>query len=77
MIGLMGKEYWLVMKVSECLFVGLSVGNLLGMKKGEVVFAIRFVKENMLWEAFVLVGMRLGRMGITFVVVVEEVGDHL
>ena len=48
MIGLMGKEYWLVMKVSECLFVGLSVGNLLGMKKGEVVFVIRFVKEKML-----------------------------
>ena len=26
-------------------FVDLSVGNLLGMKKGEVVFIIRFVKD--------------------------------
>ena len=66
-----------VVKVSECLFVGLSVGNLLGMKKGEVVFVIRFMKENMLWEAFVVVGMRLGRMGVAFVVVVVECWDHL
>ena len=48
MIGLMGKEYWLVMKVVECLFVDLSVGNFLGIKKGEVVFVISFVKKKML-----------------------------
>ena len=48
MIGLMGKEYWLVMKVVECLLVNLSVGDLLGMKKCEVVFVISFVKEKIL-----------------------------
>ena len=72
MIGLVGKEYWLLMEVVECLLFDLSVGNLLGMKKGEVVFLIRFVKEKMLKEAFDMVGMRLGRMGVAFFVVVEE-----
>ena len=48
MIGLMRKRYWLVMKIVECVLVNLSVGNLLGMKKGEVVFIIRFVKDMML-----------------------------
>ena len=48
MIGLMGKGYWLVMKVVECLLVNLSVGDLLGMKKGEIVFVRYFVKKTML-----------------------------
>jgi len=43
MIGLMEKEYWLVMSVVECLFAkGVSVGNLVGMKMGEVVFRRHF-----------------------------------
>ena len=48
MIGLMGKGYLLVMKVVECLLVNLSVGNLFGMKKGEVVFVRHFVKGTIL-----------------------------
>ena len=39
MIGFMEKEYWLVMVVVKCLFAeGVSGGNLVGMKIGEVVF---------------------------------------
>ena len=61
----MEKEYWLVMVVVECLFAkGLSVGNLLGMTMGEVVFVRHFVKEKKLWEAFVVVGIHLERMGV-------------
>ena len=48
MIGLMGKRYWLVMKIVECVLVNLSVGVFLGMKKGEVVFVRHFVKERMM-----------------------------
>ena len=48
MIRLIGKVYWLVMKVFECLLVNLSVGDLLGMKKGEVVFEVHFAKETRL-----------------------------
>ena len=36
------------MKVVECLLVYSSVGDFLGMKKGEVVFVRHFVKETML-----------------------------
>ena len=46
MIGLMGKGYWLVMKVVECVLVNLSVSDLLGMKKGEVVFEVHFCEGN-------------------------------
>ena len=39
----MNKKYWLVMVVVECLFLGcVSVGNLVGMKMGEVVFGRHF-----------------------------------
>ena len=48
MIGLMGGGILVGDEVVECVFVGLSVGNLLGMKKGEVVFVIHFVKEKMM-----------------------------
>ena len=48
MIKLMEKEYWLLMEVVDCLLFDLSVGDLLEMKKGEVVFVIHFVKEKML-----------------------------
>ena len=48
MIGLMGKEYWLLMEIVECLLFVLSVGDLLGMKKGEVVVVRHFVKEKIL-----------------------------
>ena len=48
MIGLVGKEYWLLMEVVECLLFDLSVGDLLGMKKCEVVIVISFVKEKIL-----------------------------
>ena len=72
MIGLMEKEYWLLMEVVDCLLFDLSVGDLLEMKKCEVVFVMRFVKEKMMQEAFVVVGMCIGRTGVAFVVVVEE-----
>ena len=43
MIGLMEKEYWLVVMVVKCLFAeGVSVCNLVGMKMGEVVFERHF-----------------------------------
>ena len=71
MIGLMGGGILVGDEVVECVFVGLSVGNLLGMKKGEVVFEVHFVKGKML-EACVVVGMHLGRMEVAFVVVVVE-----
>ena len=72
MIGLMENGYQLVIVVVECLFAeGLSVGNLLGMKVGEVVFGRYFVKENRMQEAFVVVGLNLERMGVAFDVVVE------
>ena len=48
MIGLMGKGYWLVMKVVECLLVNLSVSDLLGMKKDKVVFEVHFAKGTRL-----------------------------
>ena len=51
--------------------MGVGVDNLLGMKNGEVVFVVHFVKGKML-EACVVVGMHLGRMGVAFVVVVVE-----
>lgn len=39
MVGLVEKKYWLVMVVFECLSAeGLSVGNLLGIKMGVVVW---------------------------------------
>ena len=57
MIRLIGKVYWLVMKVFECLLVNLSVGDLLGMKKGEVVFEVHFAKETRLQKVFAVVGM--------------------
>ena len=55
----------------EYLFMDLGVGNLLGMKRGEVVFEVHFVKVKML-ESCVVVGMHLGRMEVAFVVVVVE-----
>ena len=55
----------------EYLFVDLGVGNLLVMKKGDVVFEVHLVKGKML-EACVVVGMHLGRMEVAFVVVVVE-----
>ena len=58
-----------MMMAVEYLFVDLGVGNLLGMKKGEVVFEVHFVKGKML-EAWVVVGIHLGRMEVAFVVVV-------
>ena len=48
MIGLMGKGYWLVMKVVEFLLVNLSVVDFLGMKEGDVVFVRHFGKEAIL-----------------------------
>ena len=57
------------MMAVEYLCVDLGVGNLLGMKKGEVVFEVHFVKGKML-KACVVVGMYLGRMEVAFVVVV-------
>ena len=49
MIGLMDKEYWLVMVVVECWFADiLKVGNLLRMKMVGVVFGRHFVKEKKL-----------------------------
>ena len=39
----MEKEFWLVMVVVECLFAeGESVGNIVGMKMGDVVFGRYF-----------------------------------
>ena len=48
----------------------VGVDNLLGMKKGEVMFVVHFAKGKML-EACVVVGIHLGRTGVEFVVVVE------
>ena len=59
-----------MMMAVEYLFVDLGVGDLLGMKKGEVVFEVHFVKGK-IFEACVVVGMHLGRMEVAFVVVVE------
>ena len=47
-----------MMMAVEYLFVDLCVGNLLVMKKGDVVFEVHFVKEKML-EACVVVRMHL------------------
>ena len=55
----------------EFLFVDLGVGNLLVMKKGDVVFEVYLVKGKML-EACVVVGMHLRRMEVAFFVVVVE-----
>ena len=60
-----------MMMAVEYLFVDLGVGNLLVMKKGDVVFEVHLVKGKML-EACVVVGMHLGRMEVAFVVVVVE-----
>ena len=59
------------MMAVEYLFVDLGVGNLLEMKKGEIVFEVHFAKVKIL-EACVVVGMHLGRIEVTFVVVVVE-----
>ena len=59
------------MMAVEYLFVDLGVGNLLVMKKGDVVFEVHLEKGKML-EACVVVGMYLGRMEVAFVVVVVE-----
>ena len=59
------------MMAVEYLFVDLGVGNLLEMKKGEIVFEVHFAKRKIL-EACVVVGMHLGRIEVTFVVVVVE-----
>ena len=59
------------MMAVEYLFVDLDVGTLLGMKKGEVMFEVNFVKGKML-EAWVVVGIHIGRMEVAFVVVVVE-----
>ena len=59
------------MMAVEYLFVDLGVGNLLEMKKGEIVFEVHFAKGKIL-EACVVVGMHLGRIEVTFVVVVVE-----
>ena len=60
-----------MMMAVEYLFVDLGVGNLLVMKKGDVVFEVHLVKGKML-EACVVVGMHLGRMEVAFFVVVVE-----
>ena len=60
-----------MMMAVEYLFVDLGVGNLLVMKKGDVVFEVHLVKGKML-EVCVVVGMHLGRMEVTFVVVIVE-----
>ena len=49
------------MMAVEYLFVDLGVGNLLAMKKGDVIFDVNLVKGKML-EACVVVGMHFGRM---------------
>ena len=59
------------MMAVEYLCVDLGVGNLLVMKKGDVVFEVQLVKGKML-EACVVVGMHLGRMEIAFVGVVVK-----
>ena len=59
------------MMAVEYLFVDLSVGNFLGMKKGEVVFEVQLVKGKML-EACVVVGMHLRKMEVAFIVVIVE-----
>ena len=61
----------MVMMAVEFLFVDLGVGNLLVMKKGDVVFEVHLVKEKML-EACVVVGMHFGRMEVALVGVVVE-----
>ena len=60
-----------MMMAVEYLFVDLCVGNLLVMKKGDVVFEVHFVKGKML-EACVVVRMHLGRTKVAFVAVVVE-----
>ena len=60
-----------MMMAVEYLFVDLGVGNLLVMKKGDVVIEVHLVKGKMV-EACVVVGMHLGRMEVAFVIVVVE-----
>ena len=60
-----------MMMAFEYLFVDIGVGNLLVMKKGDVVIEVHLVKGKMV-EACVVVGMHLGRMEVAFVIVVVE-----
>ena len=60
-----------MMMAVEYLFVDLGVGNLLAMKKGDVIFDVNLVKGKML-EACVVVGMHFGRMEVALVGVVVE-----
>ena len=60
-----------MMMAVEYLFVDLGVGNLVVMKRGDVVIGVHLVKGKMV-EACVVVGMHLGRMEVAFVIVVVE-----